>query len=143
MEHFVYPAIFYFDKEYNNYAVAFPDVNIYTDGDTIEEAYKNAQKYLLSYIECCYELGQSPDKPSEYQTVVEDNKGQIVMLVAVDYEAGKKEKEISINSDIFEDVDDTYMGSDKSRDELIEKKLEQSKNSGDDGGDDDFSLPPL
>lgn len=111
MAHFVYPAIFYYDEEYNNFAVAFPDVSIYTDGDTIEEAYKNAQEYLLSYLDCCDQLGQNPDAPSDYNSVVASIKSEneTVMLVSVDF-VTKTRKKTNDNleqkqTDIIEDFE--------------------------------------
>ena len=84
MAKFVYPAIFYYDNDYNTYAVALPDVNIYTEGDTIEDAYKNAQEFLLSYLDCCEQLNQSPENPSVFSEVVNTHKQDTVMLVSVE-----------------------------------------------------------
>ena len=121
MAKFVYPAIFYYDSEYNNYAVAMPDVNIYTDGDTMEDAYKNAQDFLLSYINCCQKLGVKPDAPTEFNEVVNSHKNDTVMLVSVEI-TDKQPKQMQIteqNNDILEDFNN-----------ILE-------------GDDDFSLPPI
>ena len=104
MAKFVYPAIFYYDSDYNNYAVAMPDVNIYTDGDTMEEAYKNAQDFLLSYLDCCQKLNQMPESPTEFSQVVEKHKTDTVMLVSVEI-ADKQTKKIETkkSNDILED----------------------------------------
>ena len=53
---YTYPAVFYYDEEYGDYAVEFSDICIYAEGDTIEDAYKNAQEYLLAYLETCEKL---------------------------------------------------------------------------------------
>lgn len=123
MEQFVYPAVFYYDKEYNNYAVAFHDVNIYTEGDSIEDAYKNAQKFLLAYIECCKELGEAPEEASRYQDVIEQHKNETVMIISVEYN-DKSKNSNDQNCGILEDID----------------SFETIKNDLD---DDDFSLPPI
>ena len=121
MAKFVYPAIFYYDNDYNNYAVALPDVNIYTEGDTIEDAYKNAQEFLLSYLDCCEQLNQSPEKPSVFNEVVNAHKQDTVMLVSVEFENKKPNKQNveSNNNDLLEDFNNIL------------------------SGDDDFSLPEI
>lgn len=121
MAKFVYPAIFYYDNDYNNYAVALPDVNIYTEGDTIEDAYKNAQEFLLSYLDCCEQLNQAPEKPSVFNEVVNAHKQDTVMLVSVEFENKKPNKQNveSNNNDLLEDFNNIL------------------------SGDDDFSLPEI
>jgi predicted RNase H-like HicB family nuclease len=133
MAHFVYPAIFYYDSDYDNYAVAFPDVNIYTDGDTMEEAYVNAQEYLLSYLDCCEQLGTVPEQPSSFQKVVNDHKGENVMLVSVDYKT-KSGGNSNKTDDMFEDFE-TNANVQNSNDPVEDLKniLEN----------DDFSLPEI
>ena len=103
MTQFVYPAIFYYDEDYNNYAVAMPDVNIYTEGDSMEEAYKNAQDFLLSYLDCCQKLNQTPEKPTEFNKVVVSHKNETVMLVSVETDDKGKQKKLISNNDILED----------------------------------------
>lgn len=124
MAKFVYPAIFYYDSEYSNYNVAMPDVNIYAEGDTIEEAYKNAQDFLLSYLDCCQQLEQEPEKPSDYNDVVLSHKKNIVMLVSVEVpDKPSKQKNTTApqaSNDILEDFNNIL-----------------------DNNFDDFSLPPI
>lgn len=105
MAKFVYPAIFYYDSEYKNYAVAMPDVNIYTEGDTMEDAYKNAQDFLLSYLDCCQKLHQNPEKPTEFTQVVNSHKDGTVMLVSVETPDNQPKTKVEIiqNNDILED----------------------------------------
>lgn len=120
MAQFVYPAIFYYDEDYNNYAVAMPDVNIYTEGDTMEEAYKNAQDFLLSYLDCCQKLNQTPEKPTEFNKVVVSHKNETVMLVSVitDDRQGKQQKLTSSNNDILEDFNNILNNDDFSLPEI-------------------------
>ena len=66
MKRYTYPAVFYYDEEYNDYAVEFSDICIYAEGNTMEEAYKNAQDYLVAYLDCCVELEVAPNKPNTY-----------------------------------------------------------------------------
>lgn len=139
MAHFVYPAVFYYDSEYQNYAVAFPDVNIYTDGDTMEDAYKNAQEYLLSYLDCCEQLGKNPEQPSDFASVsgAHKNANESVMLVAVDFKSDKKVPLQKVD-DIFEDVEESV---------FVQAQESETKNFDFDNDDDDdgeiFSLPEI
>ena len=161
MKQYTYPAVFYFDDEYNQYAVEFSDICIYAEGDTMEDAYKNAQGYLLAYLECCDELGVEPNKPNSYNFVEEMHPNGKTMLVTVEYE--HKESNIpkrqdtftNLNDDILEDIDE-----DIAKDivgelheenpvmkELLKERMERqdANNSGDIGDDgfDDFSLPEI
>ena len=140
MEEIVYPAIFYYDKEYDDYAVEFCDICIYTEGDTMQEAYANAQKFLKAYMKCCKEMGLKPNKPSDYATVEVTQPNGKVMLVAVEYDddsAIKTETFSGLNKDIVEDIDEF-------EDERI-KQNDKKSDAGDDGDDDfgDFGLPPI
>ena len=139
MEEIVYPAIFYYDKEYDDYAVEFCDVCIYTEGDSMQEAYANAQKFLKAYIKCCKEMNLKPNPPSDYQDVELTHPNGKVMLVAVEYDdesAEKTETFTNLNSDILETVEDDEL--DNKREERLKQKKEQN-----DDGNDDFGLPPV
>src|SRR5574344_428325 len=132
MKEYTYPAVFYYDDEYNDYAVEFSDICIYCEGDTVEEAYTNAQEYLTKYIETCEELGVVPNPPSNYDGILKMHPNGKTMFVTINYESKKhddskmekpQESYTNLNNDIVED---------------IEKGID-----GQDGGDDDFSLPEI
>ena len=157
MKRYTYPAVFYYDDEYNDYAVEFSDICIYAEGNTMEEAYKNAQDYLVAYLDCCAELEVAPNKPNTYESTLKDHPNGKIMLVTVDYEpknnvTGKSEKPqetyTNLNDDILiEDADE------EQEERLVLKEIkkfqhereETMKNKPvDDGdGDDDFSLPEV
>ena len=142
MEEIVYPAIFYYDKEYEDYAVEFCDVCIYTEGDSMQEAYANAQKFLKAYIKCCKEMNLKPKPPSDYQDVELTHPNGKVILVAVEYEdeaAEKTETFTNLNSDILETVEEVD-GLENKREDLLKQKKDQSDQG---EGDDDFGLPPV
>lgn len=155
MKQYTYPAVFYFDEEYSQYAVEFSDICIYAEGETIEEAYKNAQNYLIKYLECCDELGVEPNEPNTYNFVEESHPNGKTMLVTVDYEqksqAEKQETYTNLNDDIVEDMDsDMLKGieSELSNDnpvmnELLRESVIKKSKAADDDGDDDFSLPEI
>src|SRR5574344_1818304 len=100
MKQITYPALFFYDKEYNDYVVEFSDICIYAEGDTMEEAYKTAQDYLRAYFDCCAELLKMHPEGK-------------VMLVSIDYDDKKskneeepteKENYTNVNEDILEDI---------------------------------------
>lgn len=79
MKQFLFPAIFY--KEEDKFTVLFPDLNITTDGETIEEAYlfaKDSLKVYCSYVER-FEL--EIENPSKFEKIQEENAKNIIMLV--------------------------------------------------------------
>ena len=47
---FLYPAIFVKEEDSENYQVIFPDLNIYTDGTSLSNAYLNAKDLLTVYF---------------------------------------------------------------------------------------------
>ena len=165
MKQYTYPAVFYYDEEYNDYAVEFSDICVYAEGDTMEEAYENAQDYLTAYLDCCDELGVAPNPPNTYDDVLKDHPNGKVMLVTVDW-ANKKEREsnkkdtkieneqteqkpqetfTNLNQDIVESIETSFNDGDNPvMNELIRNQV-QSKptDDGDDGDDGDFSLPEI
>ena len=155
MKQYTYPAVFYFDSEYNQYAVEFSDICIYAEGETIEEAYKNAQKYLVAYLECCDELGVEPNQPNTYNFVEESHPNGKTMLVTVDYEqkgeAEKQETFTNLNNDIVEDLDADIANNIQNElsnenpvmKELLRESVIKQSRAADDDGDDDFSLPEI
>lgn len=156
MKRYTYPAVFYYDEEYNDYAVEFSDICIYAEGNTMEEAYKNAQDYLVAYLDCCAELEVAPNTPNTYESTLKDHPNGRIMLVTVEYEPknvvlNKPEKPqetyTNLNDDILEDAEE------EQEEKLVLKEVEKfqkereaalSRQSDDgDDGDDDFSLPEV
>ena len=81
MKQFVYPAVLYLDQEENLYTVAFHDLDIYAEGETVEECFLKAQEILEAFFECVIEFDTEAEDPTEYLKVVGDNKSNIVLLV--------------------------------------------------------------
>lgn len=153
MKQITYPALFYYDKEYDDYAVEFSDICIYAEGDTMEDAYKTAQDYLRAYFDCCAELGKVANPPSNCDELLKMHPEGKVMLVSIEYDdkktknngiATEKENYTNVNDDILEDITD-YDNVNRIETE-DEKIITDKKNSGNDvgdDGDDDFSLPEV
>jgi len=81
MKQFVYPIVLYLDNETNCYTVAFHDLDIYTEGDTVEEAFLKAKEFLEAYFGCVVEFDETPEQASKYLEVAQKNKENIVLLV--------------------------------------------------------------
>ena len=152
---FTYPAVFYYDEEYSDYAVEFSDICIYAEGETMEDAYQNAQNYLLAYLETCEELHIAPNEPNKYENTLKLHPNGKVMLVTVDYESKKKhskeeakpeKKFASLQDDIVEDIQEGLDEGDNPvlaryiKENIINKK---KANDDIDPNDDDFGLPEI
>ena len=79
MKQFLFPAVFF--EEDGKYVVLFPDLNITTEGDSIEEAYLFAKDSLKVY--CTYIVKYELDigTPTKFEKVCKDNPQKLVMLV--------------------------------------------------------------
>ena len=83
MKQFVYPIVLYFDNETNYYTVAFHDLDIYTEGETVEEAFLKAHEFLEAYFDCIVEFNEIPEEASKYLNVLEKHKKEIVLLAKI------------------------------------------------------------
>ena len=97
MSKITYPALFH--EEDGKYWVEFPDLEgCLTNGDTVEESYKNAKEALGFYLDKEGDVYERIiNKPSEVKDIVNANPGTLVMLVEYDsLEYAKKYKTKSI-----------------------------------------------
>lgn len=154
---FTYPAVFYYDEEYEDYAVEFSDICIYAEGDTMEEAYQNAQNFLLAYLETCEDLKIAPNAPNSYDGTIKDHPNGKVMLVTVDYVSKKKrqkeqvikedKKFATLHDEIVEDIENSLEDGDnpalkRYMESQVKSQVQNNNKDGDDG-DDDFGLPEI
>lgn len=100
-QQFIFPAVLYFDEENNNYAVAFHDLDIFTEGDTVEDAFKSAKEYLLAYIKCSQHINGEVNDASNYIVVKNEHQADIVLLV--DAEVDEADENGKFIDSIFED----------------------------------------
>lgn len=78
---FLYPAIFIKDEDGEIQAI-FPDLNIYTNGKTITEAYLSAENLLFVYFSYAIKYETEYTKPSKIEEIVSKCKNnEIAMLV--------------------------------------------------------------
>ena len=71
-----YPAIFEADQEAGGFVVHFPQFGGWTQGDTLEEAQREAEELLLSYIEDYFKLGRVIPEPAPIE------EGQVAVMLA-------------------------------------------------------------
>lgn len=87
---FLYPAIFVKDEEH--YQVIFPDLNIYTDGNNLSEAYLYAKDLLRVYFSYVLKYDVDYAKPTQLEKIISKCKdNEVVMYV----DAYIDEKEIN------------------------------------------------
>ena len=67
MASYIYPAVLTFDTEYYVYLISFYDLDLYTEGNTVEEAYLNAKSYLENYIACALKFNLEINPPSSFE----------------------------------------------------------------------------
>ena len=66
---FLYPAIFIKDED-NAYQVIFPDLDIYTDGANLSEAYMYAKGLLKAYFTYALKYEIEYNKPTKLEKVL-------------------------------------------------------------------------
>ena len=99
MKQFVYPAVLYhFDEDENTYTVSFPDINVYCDGDSVEDAFIKAKNFLHAYCLCSLRLGNKLDRPTPYIDMIKKYEDKIVLLV----DCVVKDEDIENDSNFFD-----------------------------------------
>lgn len=82
MKTFVYPAIFIKDDEEEVYRVLFPDLDLTTDGNFMEEAFLYAKEVLKAYFSYIEKYDLDFNEPTEYEMIKKNcEDGDVVMLV--------------------------------------------------------------
>lgn len=81
MKKFIYPAVFYFDKNTKTYCAAIKDLALFVDGETIEEAHKNASDVLESFVSMVLKFGDEMPTPSVFDEFIVQFPKNLVMLV--------------------------------------------------------------
>ncbi len=80
MQQYVFPAVFIRNED-ESFSVVVPDLNITTDGNTIEEAYLYIKDYLRIFCEYAVKMDEDILMPTKYETVCEKFKKDYVMLI--------------------------------------------------------------
>lgn len=80
MKKYVYPVILFSDANNKSYTVLFPDLDIVASGETVEEAYLEAEDYLKAYLEFAIKMSSNVSNPSTYLETEKMNPKRIVLL---------------------------------------------------------------
>lgn len=78
---YIYPAVFYYDKNTNAYCAAIEDLALYVDGATVEEAHKNASDVLHAFAGVVLRNGDQMPPPTEFEEVTKQYPKNLVILV--------------------------------------------------------------
>ena len=79
---FIYPAVFMKDEDTESFQVYFTDLNIYTSGKNLDEAYLNARNLLSVYFNYAVKYEIDVNEPSKLEKILEKCKeNEIVMLI--------------------------------------------------------------
>lgn len=82
MKSFAYPAVFIKDKENEVYRVLFPDLELTTDGNFVEEAFLYAKSALKAYFVYVEKYDLDFNMPSDFELVKKScNTDEIVMII--------------------------------------------------------------
>ena len=81
MEQFIFPAVFFQEDGETDYTVVFPDLNIFTDGKTLVEAFLFAKDYLKVYCSYARKYEMDIDTPSKLVDTINRFPNAICMLV--------------------------------------------------------------
>ena len=90
MQQFVFPAILYRDLENRGYTIVFHDLNICTEGVTVEDAFLRAKDFLQVYCKCAIEYNGEVEQATKYADV-ETEPQNIVLLVDAEIKDEKGE----------------------------------------------------
>lgn len=80
MKKFVYPVILFEDAEDKTYSVLFPDLDIVASGETVEEAYLEAEDYLKAYLEFASKMKSEVAAPTSFLDAEKMNPRRVVLL---------------------------------------------------------------
>lgn len=99
MQQFIFPAVLYKDDEGRGYTIILNDVNICTEGVSVEDAFVRAKEFLEVYCRCAIEYNGEVDPATKYEDV-EFDKTNIVLLVDAEYDGEQKVAEPRFSVDL-------------------------------------------
>ena len=80
MQQYVFPAVFV-KKEDETFSVFVPDLNITTEGDSIEEAFLYIKDYLRIFCEYAVKMDDDILIPTKFEKIAEKYNKNVVMLI--------------------------------------------------------------
>ena len=88
MKKFIYPVVLFSDKVDNTYTVLFPDLDIVACGESVEDAYLEAEDYLQAYMEFANKMDSSIPEATKYEDALKLNPQRYVLLADAEVEDG-------------------------------------------------------
>ena len=92
MTSYIYPAVLTFDTESCMFIISFYDLDLFTEGATVEEAYLNAKSYLENYIACALKFDVDINPPSTFENTEKEFKNDKVIMVEAQIDTIKIKK---------------------------------------------------
>ncbi|MBQ7978013.1 MAG: hypothetical protein IJ301_05455 [Clostridia bacterium] len=83
MQQFVFPAVLYKDAENRGYTIVLHDLNICTEGTTVEDAFLRAKDFLEAYCKCALEYNGEVEEATKYVDVSTDAQNIVLLVDAV------------------------------------------------------------
>jgi len=99
MQQFVFPAVLYKDTEGRGYTIILSDVNICTEGVSVEDAFMRAKEFLEVYCRCAIEYNGEIEPATKYEDV-DAGKNNIVLLVDAIYDGDQTTTEPRFSVDL-------------------------------------------
>lgn len=75
-----YPCVFYYDAESDCYTAAIHDLELFTEGNSVEEAFARAKELLISFLKYAKKFDEEVNEPTPFEEVKKNN-NNIVCLV--------------------------------------------------------------
>ena len=82
MKKYVYPVILFVDTENKDYTLLFPDLDIVASGETVEEAYLEAESYLEAYLEFASKMQSEVNHASTFIETEKMNPKREILLAS-------------------------------------------------------------
>ncbi len=77
-----YPCVFYYDAESNSYTAAIHDLELFVEGNTVEEAFARAKEILVTYLKYAKKYDEDVNDPTPFDEVKNDNKNTVLLIDA-------------------------------------------------------------
>ena len=82
MKQYVFPAVVYQDDETGLYVLAFKDMTLVVEGESVEEVFKGAKELLKEYVKTALDFdGEVYVEPSKFIEVYKKYRTEICILV--------------------------------------------------------------
>lgn len=82
MKQYIFPAVVYHDDETGLYLLAFKDMTLVVEGETVEEVFKGAKDLLKEYVKTAIDFdGEVLETPTKFAEIYKKHKTEICLLI--------------------------------------------------------------